>query len=156
VEDSDPYVYPFDQSLIWHVVFHPGRRFWSRRFCHVSLAGYSNDTWLHLDLQRHGVNAAAIYHHDEVQKYLEFLLTYYTVVKFGPSIPQPSRSFFGPMTCVSFVKHMLRLRSSALRPDTLFRDLLRIEGTEIVNEDAETQGARGNPGAKSSAGTCAH
>lgn len=142
MEDNDPYLYPFDQSLIWHVVFHPGKRLWSRRFCHVSLAGYSNDTWLHLDLQRHGINAASIYHHDEVEQYLEFLCANYTVIKFGPAQPHSSRAFMGPMTCVSFVKHMLRLRSSALRPDRLFSDLLRVEGTEIINENAET--ARGN------------
>ncbi|WP_120636031.1 hypothetical protein [Ruegeria sp. EL01] len=145
MQDNNPYPYPFDQSLIWHVVFHPGKRFWSRRFCHVSLAGYSNDTWLHLDLQRHGVNAASIYHYDEVQAYLDFLLTHYTVVKFGPAHPASSTAFLGPMTCVNFVKHMLRLRSSALRPDGLFRDLLRIEGTEILNEAAETTEGRGNP-----------
>lgn len=123
--------YSFDQSLIWHVIFHREKRWWGKRFSHVSLAGYSNDTWLHLDLHLYGVSVASIYHHDEVDAYLQFLLANYTVVRFGPSICQ-SRSFFKPMTCVAFVKHVLGLRSGALRPDTLFRDLVR--NHEVLNE----------------------
>ena len=136
--DADPYRYPFDQSLIWFVIFHHGERFWSRKYCHVSLAGYANETWLHLDLQRGGVNCAPIFHHEEVEDYLSFLLAHYTVLKFGPAQVRPARTFLTPMTCVSFVKHVLRIRSCALRPDGLFRDLLRIEGVEVWNENPET------------------
>lgn len=150
VPDADPFRYHFDQSLIWHVVFHPGRRWWSRQFCHVSLAGYSNDTWLHLDVQRGGVNVASIYHHDEVKDYLTYLLAHHTVVRFGPTQERVSRCFFSPLTCVSFVKHVLRCRSSALRPDSLFRDLVHIQGAEVLNENPE--GSR-DTGTATAAGT---
>jgi hypothetical protein len=137
VLDRDHVPYSFDQSLVWHVIFHPGKRFWSRKFSHVSLAGYSNDTWLHLDVQLGGMNVASIYHHDEVEQYLSFLIANYTVVRFGPAREAPSRAFFSPLTCVSFVKHVIRPRSSALRPDRLFRDLVRNEGAEVLNETEE-------------------
>ncbi|MBL4898135.1 MAG: hypothetical protein JKX76_00675 [Colwellia sp.] len=141
--DADPFAYHFDQSLIWHVVFHPGKTLWSRQFSHVSLAGYSNDTWLHLDVQRGGVNVASIYHHDEVQDYLTFILGHYTVLRFGPSQERPARTFLAPMTCVSFAKHVLRFRSCALRPDRLFSDLVRVEGTEVLNENPESRRVTG-------------
>ena len=94
--------YPFDQSLIWHVIFHPERRWWSGKHSHVSLAGFANDTWLHIDLQRAGLSVASIYHFDEVENFLTFLLSHYTVVRFGPSIDE-KRHFLRPMTCVAFV-----------------------------------------------------
>lgn len=137
--------YPFDQSLIWHVIFHREKRWWGGRFSHVSLAGFSNETWLHLDLQRAGLSVATIYAYDEVRDFLSFLLAHTTVVRFGPGIA-PGRHFFRPMTCVSFVKHVLGVRSSALRPDALFRDLVSRYGAEVLNETAET--ARGDAGAE--------
>lgn len=136
--------YPFDQSLIWHVIFHPERRWWSGPHSHVSLAGFSNDTWLHLDLQRAGVSVASIYHYDEVQDFLSFLLTHYTVLRFGPAIAQRNH-FLRPMSCVAFTKHVLGVRSSALLPDGLLRDLVRDYGAQVLNE---TQDAKGDDGAK--------
>lgn len=126
----------FDRSLIWHVVFHPVKRWWSGPHSHVSLAGYANDTWLHLDLQRGGVSVNAIYHHDEVQDFLTYLLAHHTVVRFGPALPDRSY-FLRPMSCVSFTKHVLGVRSSALLPDGLLRDLVRNYGAKVLNE-AET------------------
>lgn len=131
--------YPFDQSLIWHVVFHPGKSAWGRKYRHVSLAGYSNDTWLHLDLNNIGVCVANIYHHDEVRDYLSYLLTYYTVLRFGPTLGK-SRSFWMPMNCVSFTKHVLGVRSSALRPDGLASTLIHKYGSEVLNESQSTSG----------------
>lgn len=132
----------FDQSLIWHVIFHRQKRWWSGPHSHVSLAGFSNDTWLHLDLQREGVSVASIYHYDEVQDFLSFLLTHYTVVRFGPTISE-KRHFWKPMTCVSFVKHTLGVRSSALLPDGLLRDLVRNYGSEVLNETPQSRRNRG-------------
>lgn len=132
-------IYHFDQSPIWHVVFHHGRSLWSRRFRHVSLAGYTNDSWLHLDLHRGYVSTAVIYHHDDVQEYLSYLLTHYTVVKFGPSLPR-SRQFGRPMTCVNFTKHVLGVRSGALRPDGLFTSLVRDHNAEVINATESPEG----------------
>lgn len=130
--------YHFDQDVIWHVVFHPGRCLWGRQWRHVSLAGFTNQTWLHLDLGRGGVSAAAFFAHDEVQDYLSYLLAYYGVLKFGPS--RGGMGAYGrPMTCVSFVKHVLGVRSGALLPDGLWRDLVRNHHAEIVNAPEGTE-----------------
>ncbi|MGC0225155.1 hypothetical protein [Pseudooceanicola nitratireducens] len=128
---------PSETSVIWYVCFHPGRRLWSREYCHVSLAGYFDLTWVHLDMQRDGLSVATLYRHDDVENYLSFLLTHYAVVKMDAG---GNRSFFGrPMTCVSFVKHALGIRSGALRPDALFRDLLRNHGGEWINADGKSR-----------------
>lgn len=112
---------------------------WSRRFRHVSLAGFSDGTWFHLDLTRRGVSASMIYRYDEVDDFLTYLLANYTVVRFGSG--QIAPHFLAPMSCVSFVKHALGIRSGALLPDALFRNLTRNYGCEVIN-DAE--GAQGN------------
>lgn len=148
MKDLDPVGYHFDQTIIWHVIFHPGKSLWSRRFSHVSLAGFSNETWLHLDVQLGGVNVASIFHHDEVKDYLTFLLAHYTVVRFGSANALPARTFFAPLTCVSFVKHTLRFRSCALRPDPLFKHLLREDNVKVLNE---TQGSGRDGGAEAAA-----
>ncbi|MFY0633675.1 MAG: hypothetical protein JXQ91_07680 [Vannielia sp.] len=124
------------RPVIWHVVFHPGPCIYGR-FMHVGLAGYWDDTWLHLDLHRLGVHVNMIHRHDEVQDYLATLLGNYTVVRFGPARDRPG-GFFRPLTCVSFVKQTLGIRCGALRPDGLLRDLLRDFNAEMLNasEDA--------------------
>ena len=141
-------IYTFDQSLIWHVIFHPGRM-WGGRFRHVSLAGYADTTWLNLDLHRGGVSASMIYRHDEVQDYLTFLNAYYTIVRFGPARPRPMGTFGRPLTCVSFAKHVLGFRSGALRPDGLLRDLTRDTDAKVINEAVHPQrdsgATRGSP-----------
>lgn len=133
----------FDQSLIWHVIFHPEPKWWARKHSHVSLAGFANDTWLHLDLGREGVGVSAIYAHDEVHDFLSLLLAHYTVLRFGPAVRQRPH-FWRPMTCVSFAKHVLGVRSSALLPDGLLRDLRRDYGAEVLHE---AENAKGNKGA---------
>jgi len=137
--------YHFDQSLIWHVVFHPGRALWDQNWRHVSLAGYSVDslTWLHVDVQRAGVNVAMIYRHDEVEDYLTYLLSNFRVVRFGPS-QVGSRSFFTPMTCVSFAKHVLGVRSSALRPTPFMRDLLDKYDAKVINGTVKSVNGNGS------------
>lgn len=123
----------FDPSLIWHVVFHPGRILWSGNYRHVSLLGYSNDTWVYLDLQRRGVSISLLYHHDEIEEFLGTLALSYPIVKFGPAEGKTSH-FFKPMSCVSFSKHLLGVRSSALLPDALFRNLTVNRGCEVIND----------------------
>ncbi|MGB1214975.1 MAG: hypothetical protein ACPG4X_16525 [Pikeienuella sp.] len=126
-------IYHFDQSLIWHVVFHPGRSLWGRKYRHVSLAGYSDTNWLHIDLHRRAVSCAMIFRHDEVEDYLSYLLTHYTVLRFGPA--RPSKGvLLRPMSCVSFAKHTLGVQSGALRPDSLLRDLCRDPNVQVLND----------------------
>lgn len=140
--------YPTNPGMIWHVIFHPGPSWWSREFRHVSLAGYSNDTWLHLDLGNHGVTAAPIFAFEEVQDYLTLLLAHYTVLRFGPPLSE-RRHLLRPMTCVTFVKHVLGIRSGALRPDGLFRDLVQNYDAQVLNESRKAPS--GNTGTEATA-----
>lgn len=137
--------------VIWHVIFHPREKgdWWARRFSHVSLAGWTNETWIHLDLGRSEVDLRAFYAHDDVNDYLSSLLTHYTVVKFG-AVDTPGQSFMRPLTCVSFVKHVLGVRSRALLPDQLFRILKSQYGAETLNEG---ENCRGNGGTTSGQAT---
>lgn len=131
--------------MIWYAVFSPKqeRHWWARKYGHVSLLGFENTTWTHLDLNRNGVQCHTFYAHDEVIDRLSFLMHYNAVLKFGPA--HSKSHFFQPMTCVAFVKHTLGIRSCALRPDGLYRSLVHDYNAEIVNENAEHAG---NAGAK--------
>lgn len=126
--------------MIWHVIFHPKekRHWWARRFSHVSLAGYHNETWVQLDLGRPGVDIRTFYAHDEVHGYLSYLTGHHTVLRFGEAVG-PGRRFGRPMTCVGFVKHVLGVRSRALLPDGLFTTLIRDNNAVIVNETQATK-----------------
>lgn len=131
-------------SPVWYVVFHPKQKghWWGRRFSHVSLAGWTNETWIHLDVGRFGAEVASFYAHDEVNDFLSFNLAHRVMVRVG--IREVTGGFFGrPMTCVSFVKHVLGVRSRALLPDQLFRTLTEDQGFEVVNVRVEAEGNRG-------------
>lgn len=125
--------YVFDPSLIWYVCFHEGRAPWAKRFRHVSLMGHANDTWVYIDMQRRGVSVQLIYHHDDVQWFWNTVGKELTVVKFGPARAERAH-FMRPMTCVSFAKHVLGIRSSALLPDGLFRSLTTKHECEVMND----------------------
>lgn len=126
--------------VIWHVAFSPPKKgqWWGRRFGHVSVFGWTNENWIHLDLNNHEFDLRSFYAHDECEDYLSFMLTHYTVLKLGVTQSR-SFNFFQPMTCVSFVKHVLGVNSCALLPDTLFRILIKKHGAEIVNEGPKHQ-----------------
>lgn len=121
--------------MIWFVVFHPKEKkhWWARQFSHVSLAGFSNETWTHLDLGRTGVDVRTFYAHDDVKDYLSYLTAHHAVLRVGPSLG-PGHSFFQPMTCVGFVKHTLGVRCRALFPDQLFEILIREHNAVMMNE----------------------
>tara|TARA_R110000851_G_scaffold22626_8_gene67008 strand:- start:3166 stop:3582 length:417 start_codon:yes stop_codon:yes gene_type:complete len=135
--------------MIWFVVFHPKEKqhWWAKRYGHVSLAGFSKETWTHLDLGRMGVDTRVFYAHDEVHDYLSYLTAHHVVLRFGPSLG-PGKQFLTPMSCVSFVKHVLGVRSRALLPDQLFDILIRENKAVMMNE---TQGPSGNSRTESGA-----
>lgn len=120
--------------VIWYVAFSPKKKthWWSRKFGHVSVFGWTNETWIGLDLQRNEVDVRAFFTHDDTSDYISYMLTHFTVLKFGYALPV-SKTFFQPMTCVSFVKHVLGVNSCALLPDSLFRILLRKYDAEIID-----------------------
>lgn len=122
----------------WHVVFHPREKkhWWAKRFSHVSLAGFENNTWVHLDLGRATVDVQAFYAQQEVEDYLSYLTAYHTVVQFGQA-KGDGFGFWRPMTCVSFVKHTLGIKSCALRPDGLF-EILTVGNNSVKIYDAQS------------------
>lgn len=128
------------KPVIWHVIFHPSKKWWARRFSHVSVAGWSNETWVHLDLSSDAFVAEVLYAYDEVNDFLGKMLLNTTIVKVRGE-PRKS-SYMRPMTCVNFVKHVIGLPSRALLPDALFHDLVRNHSGEIMNEDPEVRGKR--------------
>lgn len=132
--------YPFSHPIVWHACFHDDKKWWGRKYSHVSLAGYAEDTWLHLDLHRTGVSMAAIFKYQEVEDFRQHLLKNFAVVRVGIT-ETPSFSFAGPMTCVGFAKHVLGVRSCALRPDALFRCLIRDYDGVWIN-DPQCEGER--------------
>lgn len=125
--------------MIWFVIFHPKekRHWWARRFAHVSLAGYENNTWTQLDLGRAGVDVRTFYAHDEVQDYLSYLTAHHTVLRYD-GLPARGRGFGWPMTCVGFVKHVLGLSGRALLPDHLFAMLVKDSNSVMINDPQKT------------------
>lgn len=136
--------------MIWYVVFHPKRpeHWWARRFGHVSLMGYERETWVHVDLGRHGVQTEIFHTYDDVTEFLSYMLHYHTVVR-APVCSAPRFHFARPLTCVAMVKHTIGLPSRALLPDGLFRTLTRDFNAEIANENPESP--KGNGGTAHSA-----
>lgn len=130
--------YPYETPIIWHVCFSKEKKWWAGKYSHAHLAGYSDGTWFNLDLHLEGVSSGMLYTHDDVTDYLSFLLTHFDVVRFGPVRSRATR-FARPLTCVSFIKHFLGVRSGALRPDGLFRTLVEEYDGVFLNEDARDQ-----------------
>lgn len=111
-------------------------QWWARRYSHVTMFFYGGDTWVHIDVERRGVQVEVIYTHDATQEFLSRVLTHALVVK----LPQRLCShFLRPMTCVSFIKHAFGIRSRALFPDGLLASLRAMESVEILNEDPQDQ-----------------
>lgn len=119
-----------------YLVFHHGKSLWSRRFKHVSVLLYEDGVWSHIDFGRRGADFVATWRENEIHEILSIAMHYHTLVH----VPVGSAThFFRPMTCVSFAKHMLGIPSRALRPDALFRDVLRIPGAETINASGHDQ-----------------
>ena len=125
--------------MIWFVVFHPRHpeHWWARRFGHVSMLGFEDGTYVHVDLRRAGVEVETFYRHDDIQNMLSYFLTHHTLVKFGPALG-PGRVFGAPMTCVQLVKHTLGLKTRALLPDGLFRILTTQFKAEVMPHATKT------------------
>ena len=127
--------------MIWYVAFHPKRPedWWARTYGHVSLIGFERETWVHLDLGRHGVETSIFHSYDDVTEFLSYMCHYHTLVR-APVFERPGFHFLRPMTCVALAKHTLGLPSRALLPDGLFRSLTRDFNAEIANETVSSDG----------------
>lgn len=119
-----------------YVCFWPKRpdHWWARKYGHVSIVHYQDEAWIHQDLQQQGLCFQMVHKHDEVQAFLSHLFDNAFIVRVPVSV---NPCFLAPMTCVSFVKHALGIRSRALLPDGLLRDLLRNPDAEHVNVEAQ-------------------
>lgn len=140
----------------WTVVFHreASSRWFSfialGRFKHVSAFAYLPGLrgWVIHDWQHTGMRVAVLPHSDEACRLIRAM--------FGPSTewvtvarrPGPSsRTGFRLGSCVGAVKHLLGIRSHALRPDALYRHLAR-----HAAEHPPISAAAGRPGLPRAAG----
>ena len=141
----------------WFVVFHPdaSSRWLSAlamgHFKHVSAFTYVpvGDCWLFLDAEWTGLR---IVHasHDVARQQIARYAAHCVIVKFKcAATPMNWRGRAG-FTCVSAIKHLLRVRTGSLRPDALYRHLLA-NGGELF--DGRTKDScRPDAGARATAG----
>lgn len=138
------------EPVEWTLVFHrkASSRFFAwialGRFKHVSAFAYLPGLkgWVVHDWQSGGLRVAVLPHNDEAPRLL-------TAMFGGPDTewvetrrrPQPAtRTGFRLGTCVGAVKHLLNLKSKALRPDGLYRHLAR-HGTRPAQVSAAAGGS---------------
>lgn len=129
----------------WYVIFHPSTTspllsfLAFGHFKHVSAIGYyaGFKVWLLFDARRAGMRVPLIAHESMkavIGEYTEGC----TLVKFARRpdpigmAPHLRLGFF----CVTAVKHLLGVRCPTLRPDGLFRHLMKHGGT-VINGHAE-------------------
>lgn len=149
--DSGKVALPFiDPALYrpaeWLVLFHPrSRHRWVERllpgrFKHVSALGYVAApvrcwVWCDADLWASRVMLCGA---DDDRAWLGSIIGDNVAIRFAACEPPVGgyasrlRSPLQLRTCVSAVKHLIGLRSGALRPDALWRDCLA-HGGKVVN-----------------------
>lgn len=125
------------EPVEWFVVFH--RKAASRLFSmlaagefkHVSAIGYCPGfkVWLLYDVQWSGTRLRVI-SHDAAKKAVAEWSGDCDIVKISRRSHNPRFLRLG-FTCVSAVKHLLSLRCVAMRPDALYRHIIRNGGTPI-------------------------
>lgn len=132
------------KPVIWHVLFYPKKpaHFWARKYGHVGLAGWCDETWVHLELTRGRFDVQTYYRHDEVEDFLSQCLTYTDMLRM-PDVGKPISHFGRPMTCTALVRHTLGIRERALLPDRLFGILRENYDAEWLNGFRQGQGNDG-------------
>lgn len=124
----------------WFVVFHPtAAAAWMNRlpigrFKHVSAFAYVHGikAWLICDVQLHAFRLIALRDNQDALDALATITAGCTVLHLKRK--DGAKPFFRiGFWCVPALKHLLGLRSSALRPDGLYRDCLRA-GAKIIHE----------------------
>jgi hypothetical protein len=128
---------PFPEEIeVFFVVFHTRvRTWWVRaipgRFKHVSVFAYAPNCsiWLFYEVSINGTRLILLPNgqHEET---LSAITAESSVLKFK-RLPTPNPVIRPGFWCVTAISHLLGLPSGALRPDALWRQLLR-EGAEIV------------------------
>ncbi len=149
------------EATRWTIVFH--RRAENRifgliamgRFKHVSAFAWlpGPRVWIHYDLGFCRTRIIVLPDTAESKAYLGALITGNAIITMkvrGDARPIMRLGLF----CTSAVKHLIGLRSSALRPDALFASCLR-HGGELSDDAGQNNPAAGRPdaGAGTAAGT---
>ena len=125
---------------LWLVFFGPphGNPWWQRflkkGFGHVEASSYyaATDRWVHVNPTRRGL-VVEVYDNDRYGGRLQQLLRDCTAIVRMPSKYERNTT---PLSwwCVGAIKSLLGIRTSALSPYQLYRDLLQ-HGAEIVEVD---------------------
>lgn len=112
------------------------QRFIPGRFKHVSAFGYQPmaRTWLFVDSTLDRARMCLLPDGEEAQKALAEWTIGATVLKVaGRPFPPAAQLAFMPFCCTAMVRALVGLKGGALRPDRLYRQLLR-ENAEIVHD----------------------
>lgn len=145
---GEPFRFPaIVEPDTWNVCFHrtAASRLWGWLACgkykHVSAFAFipGSRHWLLYDVHFEGTRLAILPDTPAAFQVIEAIISDCDVIRITR---QTGRAHFVRLGfwCVPAVKHLLGLRSSALRPDALFRHLLR-DGGEIIGQ----AGSAANP-----------
>ena len=146
------------ESDYWWLVFHEKSSlpwlWWLGRFKHVSAFTYVGGfrMWEVYDVQNHRTRILRFAYDEWVRRGYPEWTRDAVVVKFHVKPAErtriASRFFF---FCGPAIKHLVGLRCLALRPDAIYRQVIRAGGQPIVNQDAADSG-RSESGAREGAG----
>jgi len=132
------------EILFWNVIFYRNERehWWDwlthPDWRHVSIYGWMSDRWVSFDVADTRSRIRVMTQDEFVIWLLEQKETATAIVKIptqkGGGIPARMG-----LWCVNGVKHVLGLRSSALRPRALFRDLMANDAEVIFTNGNESE-----------------
>lgn len=123
-------------SPVWWVDRLPGR------YKHVRAYAYLPPmrAWLFYDVSLSGTAIYAAPDGKEAEAYIGRFVRDADLVSVKPRLAARRRPRLGPFTCVSATAHLIGLRTGALRPDRLYRDVLAAGGEPLARRSAPTAG----------------
>jgi hypothetical protein len=141
------------EATRWSIVFH--RQAENRLFAMLAMGHFKHVSafawlpgprvWIHYDLGFRRTRVVVLPDTAESKAYLAALITGNAIVTMkvrGDARPVMRLGLF----CTSAVKHLIGLRSSALRPDALFASCLR-HGGKLSDDASQNHPAAGRPNA---------
>ena len=124
------------------IAFWRGRRWFAPGpYSHVTLIDIRDETWVQIDVGRDRAEIVPFHSKDEVDHRLSVLTESCKILKFEPT-EYAGRGYLARLSCVSFAIHYTGIRSRALFPSGLMRDLLR-NGAEEIHDPEKTSRVRG-------------
>ena len=135
----------------WYLVFAPDCRHWLTRllpgrFKHVYAIGWCPEArvFVVVDYAFEGVSVLVVPGSVEGDGWLAQMTAGCGVLEMQAQRTPPRVQRFA--LCTTFVKHLVGLRSGALRPDALWRDCLR-NGARVIFDGLQNEDAGRKPGA---------